>query len=335
MKEVGTAKISIMFETVSPLTHMMGIEGNEAMINREVIFNDGKKCTVPVISGNAIRHKIIRYYGAKYLVDTLGLYGKLNINQAFYLFNGGNLMEGSTTDNTKKIAEMQLLFPLFRLLGGALTNQIISGSLIVNRAILLCEENRDRLNYFLRDEYFVGDKKLKTADNFISNYQYTRGDITREKNDITSEKAEQDIKGKSNLMIYSGEAVVSGALFIGGFILHNVSRLEVGALLHSIKQWQENGECIGGYSRIGHGKVKTRLIYDDVEDLFDDKSTIENVIKEYEEHVINHKEESIQWLNDTFKKRENNKAIKTKVKKDDKEEEEKDAKELESNSLFE
>jgi hypothetical protein len=335
MKEIGNAKISILFETVSPLTHMMGTEGNEAMINREVVFNSGKKCTVPVVSGNAIRHKIIRYYGAKYLVDTLGLYGKLNVDQAFFLFNGGNLMEGSTTDNTKKIADMQLLFPLFRLLGGALTNQIISGSLIVNRAILLCEENRDRLNYFLRDEYSVGNNKLKTADNFISNYQYTRGDITREKNEIIAEKVETEQKEKSNLMIYSGEAVVSGAIFIGGFILHGVSRLEVGALLHSIAQWQTDGACIGGYSRIGHGKVKTMLIYDDVEDLFDDKSTIENVINEYEEHVVTHKEESVQWLNEAFKKRENSKVVKQKVKKSDKEEEVEDVKELESNGLFE
>lgn len=80
---------------------------------------------------------MVREPGALYIVDMLGLRGKLNIDQANYLFTGGSLTESSTNDNLKRIAEMQHLFPLLRLLGGSLRNQVIGGSLFVLRGIMI------------------------------------------------------------------------------------------------------------------------------------------------------------------------------------------------------
>ena len=52
---------------------MMGVNGNEALINREAIIYDGKISHVPAISGNALRHRLIRENGAYYIIGVCNL----------------------------------------------------------------------------------------------------------------------------------------------------------------------------------------------------------------------------------------------------------------------
>lgn len=302
MKEIGTAKINLLLKTLSPFTHMSGAEGNEAVIAREAIMFRGKKRMVPCISGNAIRHRMVRHYGAAYLIDALGINGKLTLEMAFYLFNGGNLHESSISDNTRKIADMQRLFPLFRLLGGALRNQIIGGSLIALRGSLICRENAEKIHHYLSDEYRIAFENvglLKSSDDYITKYQYTRGDEARANVALLPDDAAER-EGKSNLMLYAGEAVMQGALFHAGFILHNVSRLEVGALLHALQLWQNDGGILGGMSRIGHGLFDMKMMYTDLHDFFDEQIEPATLVEEYIAHVDKHKEECTSWLYDTF-----------------------------------
>lgn len=301
MKDIGVVKIHCISETLSPLTHMMETAGNESIINREKISHKGVIKSIPIISGNAIRHKMLREPGSMYLVERCDLKGKLSIDQANYMFYGGALTESTVSENMKILAELKELFPLYRLLGGSLRNQIIAGSIIVQRGILICEENREVLELSLPKNYILPEQQLKSNEEFIKEYQYTRGDIQKNKDGTEIlRKEDQEDEMKTNLMIYNGQCIIPGTLFYHGFILHNISRIEVGAFFHSLQLWKDFGGIIGGYSRIGHGRLDMNFIMEDSED-FITAADIENCISEYIAHVEANKEACVEWLQDNFK----------------------------------
>jgi len=302
MKQIGTVKIHMLSEALSPITHMMGVSGNESIINREKVFHDGKVKDIPVLSGNALRHKMIRESGSMYLVDQLDMRGKLSIDQANYMFTGGSLSESSTNDNIPLIADMQRFSPLFRLLGGSLKNQVVGGSLFVSRGLLCCEENQDTIQKQIGD-YKVPEKKLFPAQHFIDKYQYTRGEAGRMK-DAPEMIKNIDDQVKTNLMIYNGESVISGSLFYHNLTLYNVSPLEVGAALHSLELWQNTGGIIGGSARIGHGKLKTNYWIDGLMDWFGSEKDPGELVKDYISHVSRNADNFKSWLKKAFPTKE-------------------------------
>lgn len=288
-----THKIHMLLETLSPLTHMMGTSGNEALINREAVIYKDEIRHLPVISGNAIRHKLIREPGAMFIVGACNLAGKMNIDQLNYLFNGGSLVESSVSCNIRKIADMQATLPLYRLLGGCLKNQVVAGSLNVHRGMLMCRENAERISSILPADCAI-EAAIFPAERFIDQYQYTRGDANKMK-DIDFFAAVDELqtgeeKEKSHLMIFNGQTIVAGSMFYLGFVLNNVSDLELGALFHSLSRW--NG-FIGGQGSRGHGRCKISLIKSDELD-------IPSLVSAYKEHIMSKKEEIKSWLFDAF-----------------------------------
>ena len=272
---------------------MMGTNGNEALINREAVIYKDDIRHIPVISGNAIRHKLIREPGAKFVIDACNLAGKMNIDQLNYFFNGGSLVESSVSCNIRKIANMQTILPLYRLLGGCLKNQVVAGSLNVHRGMLICRENADRINSILTDDCAI-DSAIFPAERFIDQYQYTRGDANKMKDvdffAAVDELSTGEAKDKSNLMIFNGQTIVAGAMFYLGFVLNNVSDLELGALFDSLTRW--NG-FLGGQGSRGHGRCKISVVGSDVVE-------ITQLIDAYKDHVMSKKEEIKEWLAETF-----------------------------------
>lgn len=299
MELIKNCRIHCISEALSPITHMMGTSGNEAVINREKILYKGKIHDVPVLSGNAIRHRMIRDPGAFYIIKNCGLIGQLNIDQANYLFNGGSLVDSSTNENLKQITEMQTLLPLYRLLGGSLRNQVIGGSLFVLRGILICEENKNQIIKQLPEGYEFPEVTLKSCEEFIDHYQYTRGDASRKK-EAPILITEKDLTNKSNLMIYNGQNVIAGSKFYHGFILQNISSLEIGALLHSLQQWESSGSTIGGQGRIGHGILKMSIFFQNGEDFMGNELNPPECVAQYIEHIQKNKEKITKWLTDVF-----------------------------------
>jgi hypothetical protein len=299
MDLIKNCKIHCISEALSPITHMMGTSGNEAVINRESVVYNNEIRKVPVLSGNAIRHKMVRDAGGLYLIKECGLVGKLNIDQANYLLNGGSLTESSTTENLSKIAEMQTLLPLVRLLGGSLRNQVVGGSLFVLRGLLVCEENRNQIQKMLPETYELPDQILRPAEDFIGQYQYTRGEAQK-RNDASILFEEKTSDEKTNLMIYNGQTVIPGSMFYHGFIMQNISPIEIGALLHSLHQWEANGAFIGGQSRIGNGKLKLSVFFEDGEDFMGNELDPAECVAKYVNHVKENKDKITKWLDDVF-----------------------------------
>lgn len=282
-------KIFCLYESQSPITHMSGTMGNEAIIMREANYSGDGVSYIPVLSGNALRHKMIREFGAQYLIDSLELKGKLNIDQLNFLLHGGTLMESSITDDMKNIAKMQRLFPLYKLLGGSLKNQIVPGFMIVTRGLLVCKENIETIKNLLPIDWKFPDIKLDSYESFVDFYQYTRGDAKKKLGED-----QEDNRKKSNLMIYNGQTIMQGSMFCNQFILNQTNDLELGAFFLSIKLWQGAGGIIGGKSSIGHGRLQINLSNDN-------KFDIDKLIEQYESYVNENKIEQIEWLNENFK----------------------------------
>lgn len=297
-----TFQVQAISEVVSPLTHMKGVEGNEALIAREPVVTAAGVRYVPHISGNAIRHRLVRDPGAWLLIDEWGLAGKLSMSQLNFLFHGGNLTEGGGRENTSRIADMERIFPLVRLLGGSLPSQILAGSMLAWRGTLICEENRERIARLVPDGW-IAPRKLRPAESFVDAYQYTRGDAGKSAASLVQSGGGEIA---SNLMIFSGQCVLAGAMFLHGFVLQNVSDLELGALLLSLRLWQSRGGTVGGQASRGHGRLKTFLC------VAPEGIDEEAAVAAYIAHVRAVKHEAIAFLNACFAAPKEEKAPKAK-----------------------
>jgi hypothetical protein len=223
---------------------------------------------------------------AMWLIDRYGLAGQLSLLQLNFLLHGGNLTMSTANENTDRIAECHEYWPMIRLCGGSLQDQILAGSLDVWRGTLVCEENRGSLEKTLG---YLPGSRLLSSERFLSGYQYTRGD--GKKTGLAKDR--DDIKD-SNLMIYSGQSVTRGALFHHGFVLKHVNEVELGCLLLSLRLWQATGGTIGGNARLGHGRLKLTLL-----DFADDSKAV----GAYVDHVDSVKDKAVDWLNRCFEKR--------------------------------
>jgi hypothetical protein len=280
---------------------MMGVAGNESIINTEPVIYDGQRYDVPVLSGNALRHKLVREPGAEFITKACGLYSRLTEKQANYLWYGGSLTDSAISDNLKKIADMQELLPLIRLLGGSLENQVVSGSLDAGLGTLVCEENRERLIRLLPAELLQGLPPLRSYVDYIGGYQYTRGDAASipEALALPEDIDEDAKKGKSNRMIYNGQTVIPGAVFYTYFQLKNVSHLELGALIAALNDWAVHDGTLGGMGRIGHGQVSLG-IYIDAENWFGDALDVSTCEAAYRDHTYKYADKIAEWLNTAF-----------------------------------
>jgi len=282
--------IICLSEAVSPITHMSGASGNEAIVSREPVVTPSGVQHVPYLSGNAIRHRMVRAPGWRRLIGEMGLGGRLSLSQLNFLMHGGSLTEGGPSEDLRRIVDWQRLFPLGRLLGGCLPDQILAGTLQVDRGTLACRENARVLEHDAPEA--VAGLRLRPASSFVGGYQYTRGSAAKAMADAVEPDAEPP--ASSNLMIFSGEHVVAGAMFVHGFRVAHAEPVELGALLTSLDLWAEAGGTIGGMSARGHGRLRTWIVAGV------DEAEAGDARAAYAAHVEAVKGEATAWLEAAF-----------------------------------
>ena len=303
-----TYKLHLWHDALTPISQAKGVEGNESLINRQAVETPAGVRNVPVISGNALRHCAVRGPGSRFLIDALGLAGRLSLMQLNFLQHGGNLTESNAREDTRRIAEMQELFPLLRLLGGSLPDQILAGSLRADFGHLACDENLGRMAAALPPGFAAAlpPGALKPAEHYVSGTQYTRGDAGRDAS--LYDPATRDAGAKSNLMIMGGECVIPGAAFWSVYVLARATEVEYGCLLHAIGLWQEQGGTVGGMASKGHGRLATSL-------LGGDAGEIAAAVATYLAHVAASKDACVGWLARAFAKKADKPAKAAKGKK--------------------
>lgn len=283
-----TYRLICISTALSPITHMSGTEGNEAILNRQAVMTSTGRRYVPMLSGNAIRHRAVREPGAMHLIEACGLKGNLSRRAANFLLHGGALSEStSRVDLTAKL-EMKARLPFIRMLGGALPAAIEEGSLRVDQGILICRENESRVAAISGLDV---PANLRPAEDFVAGWQYTRSDAARSAADTLDPKV--DVDGETNLMIYAGQCVIPGAIFLHGFTLEHAGELEVGALLLSLSLWQSAGGSIGGMSAKGHGKLRTSVMLPSGIDA-------KECIADYVSHVTDNASWTAAWAGSAF-----------------------------------
>lgn len=293
MNGVTDYRVLCLSEAASPLTHMKGVSGNEALIAREPVVTPRGIIHVPKLSGNALRHRLVREPGARYLTERWDLRGRLTLTQLNFLYHGGNLTEGGGREDVRLIATMQTLFPLLRLLGSCTPAQVIPGSLLTGFGVLVCEENRRTLQTILPSGWEMPEHALRPAETFVSGYQYVRGDVARMRPDLLA-NGEDLTDRKSSMMPFSGQWVVRGSIFLHTFTLQHCSSLELGALLHSLACWRRAGGTIGGQGARGHGRLDT-LVHVEADS--------EAAVTAYLAHVETSREAGVRWLDEAFRAR--------------------------------
>lgn len=291
--------ITCVSQALSPVSHGAGVSGNEQVIMREpVAYRDGVRY-IPCITGNAIRHRFIREPLARHLCEAWELGGSLTVDELQFLFHGGALTERGSRVSMQEQADLFRLMPCMRLLGCSLPGQIVPGSLDVMRGTLVCAENADRLRQLLPDD-LAGElpQRLRPAADFIGRYQYTRGSHLQSAADMgASELGGED----SGMMIFSGQHVIPGAVFVHGFVLRHASALDIGAVALAIRKWRDAGGSIGGMASKGHGRLEL-LCRSDID------IDIEEAEREYAEYVRAVKDDGVTFLHSLFLKKSSRKA---------------------------
>ncbi len=297
-----TYKVFALSQALSPITHMSGTAGNEAILmSAPVMTPEGKKQSY-CLTGNALRHKTVREPGARHLIAELGMIGEIDKRKLNFLMHGGDRTDKGQFEDIRRQARMNELIPFLKLVAGSLPDQIMKGFLAVHRGMLVCEETREVVNKSLPDGWTLPTKTLYPAEQFVGRYQYVRGDVEQSAPEFLP--ADHPTVGGDNRMINAGQTIIEGSIFFHGYHLAHASLVDIGCLLHCLDAWQAAGGIIGGQSAKGHGRLFAMV---HVEPFID----MSEAIAAYLEHVRAHKDECRAWMDAAF-----NKPPEVKVKKE-------------------
>lgn len=301
-------RIVCLTEALSPITHMSRNDGNESLIARTPMMTEAGVREVPYLSGNAIRHRMLRSQLAGELRREFGDQ-RLTMRMLNFLFHGGSLYLKGGRENTKIIVKIGELMPMIRLLGASLPSQIIKGSLKLINCEMVCRENRKFIEATVPTGYELPGI-LRPAEWFIGGYQYTRSDVANTRPYDAAQAVGDGEQGDTNLMIYAGQQVMRHAQFLHGFTASGVSDMEIGALYHGLRLWQMRDPTMGGMSSKGHGRLQMRILESP------DMPDLEELADRYEQHVADTSKESYALLCEIFDAGEKQKeAVKEKAAK--------------------
>jgi len=269
-------RFSFLLEAAQPIAHHEEVFGNHAVVmRRKVRQPDGGWASVPVITGDTMRHGM-REAAAYAFLDAAGLLdaGQLSESALRLLFAGGQVM-GSAGGAVKlgDYRDMVDLVPTLALFGGCAQNRVIPGRLWVDDAVLVCSEQAHAL-----PEWAVqAAGQLDTYRSHIEQAQRVRMDPTldpgkrkmlsagaqesAEQRLLRSENASEmnDARGKgsekSTMLPRSFERVAQGSLFYWSVTATCYSDLDVDTFLVACASFLHDAR-VGGKRGTGHGHLR-------------------------------------------------------------------------------
>lgn len=249
--------MKITYTMQAPLSHI-GETASTGAYFQTILTANGR---VPVVTGNSIRGQL-RNCIASHLLDTID--AKVNKEVFHILFSGGNVNE-SMRDDLEKARLVRKHFPAISLMGAALGDMIMDGSVRFGFAYPVCAETKD----------ITGVNSMQSWHEMIDEIEFTRMDDA--KNDMLAKyltDANEESKGTaSQQMRYSVQYIAAGTQFMEQIsFLPSVTDLELGAFNAGFKRWLDE-PFLGGMSAKGFGKFETDFKPD------------EKLIAEYEEFI--------------------------------------------------
>lgn len=198
---------------------------------------------LPAISGNSLRHNLVRAPGATRLLTALGLQpdrAAVPVGVERFLYSGGNTRQGAKEPSASDVYEatVRQQYPFVDALGGSFDMFVLSRSALSIAGWVVCKENN-----------WITERKTDGAIGSQASVFDLVVETTRTRNGIGG--SDKD----SGQMIYSYEtlAAQTQVLIEVGFQPFT-KPLTVGVVLQALRDWQTEGGYIGARSAQGHSR---------------------------------------------------------------------------------
>lgn len=147
-------KYEVLLRAVQPIAHAEGTIGNATLaMRRKVRTPDGDIVSVPIVTGDTMRHQL-REAAAMALLDGLGMLDNPQLTEAAtrLLFNGGMLTAKGAGGGIKlgDFRALNELLPSLALFGGCANGQLVPGQLEVSDAVVIAEETGSLVPEWMR-----------------------------------------------------------------------------------------------------------------------------------------------------------------------------------------
>lgn len=210
--------LPLTLTALSPISHGAGTSGNTQLLRtRDVIAPDGRRASVPYVSGNSLRHTL-RAALAWHLVRTLNIAeGSMTRRTVDLLWSGGSLTSTGNQADLELSRRVHRLLPGLGLLGYSARSDITAGTLWADDAELVCAENASRIPSRLADHPHAGMPNGALRTETFG----TRHDVAGSPADRFLELAD-DLGGttvETAQMIYDMQVIKPGAVLYSGLRL--------------------------------------------------------------------------------------------------------------------
>lgn len=228
--------------------------------------------TVPIVSGSVMRGGLRRYAAAMMQrVLAPDDSDRLPWSVVHALRTGGALRETKSSGEVltgEKQAVLRDLIPMFGVFGLSGGGRIMSGRLIVDKAIPVAEETFHLVDHYAAAASLGEDYRPPSIWQLLQHETYTRfADVNDAAASMTIEPgvdvAQAMPKGAGN-MLWRQETLVAGTRLYHSLILEAGTPLEVAFFDDLVQRWSAQGR-IGGQRGRGMGRVRpeyTRSVFD-------------------------------------------------------------------------
>lgn len=266
----------ILVEAATPIAHHSETMGNHAIaMRRKVRLPDGSFVSVPIVTGDTMRHGL-REASSYAFLDAAGMLGSSLTEAALrLLFNGGMVTGRGDASNIKldDYRDMVDAIPPLGLLGGCASNRVIPGRVMCEDAVLVCEETKHLVPAWIATQ----SGTLSGARAHLETQQRVRMDASldpakvkllgatavaqlegrgrKSENAAIDDDAVERESSKSTMMPRTFESVASGSLFSWRVQATCLSELDVDTFHAMVGAFLVNAR-VGGKRGTGFGLLR-------------------------------------------------------------------------------
>lgn len=278
--ERRSLRCDMVFTMLSALHHGQGSDGNVSLFRTGRHVVDGEVMDLPYLSGNSLKHNVIRVPGVQHMLRVLDVPdGGLSRPVVHLLWSGGALTtKGSTVDLGAYRALCEMV-PIIALCGAAVGNYMVESRLSVGDARPVCVEHASRIPLDrLRAAGLVRhdpppvshlyDVQLGTRHDplrsegprrYLAPPERTLLDDGKSAALAKREVGEHVEKGDSQQMLYERQVLAAGTQLHATLYTRDLTRLEEAALWSAVGEWLRE-PFIGAQRSVGNGHADLRIL---------------------------------------------------------------------------
>ena len=249
----------MVLRALQKISQSEGNDGNTSVIHRVPLFHDGQAVHVPCVSANSLRRRCVREPGGRYLMDAYGLRGTLSPNELRLLIcGGGNATEKGGVDSLKQRASFRETLPIISLCGAGMPDGPKEGCLQMSDAMVICRETASYIDAIAGD--VIGDIETdRSCVTMIGRHTNYRHDpLGKDITEIDPQRMDESAKDNAG-MIFGGEHLMPGVVMAVEILAREISDVELGCLLWSLRIWNAQGGFLGGKSSHHFGRTEAML----------------------------------------------------------------------------